>query len=547
MNATTPRSVFADRLMLDINGSGEGTSARFGHLDRQRAGEVFDLCKSVLGNGMNLEQFWGEDVSTLSKAVTVSTGLTYYDLRAPALNLFPTITPLRNRFARRQRANPGNALNYKTILGLAGSGYNWMGWVPEGVRAGAMTYSANNQSVSYVTIGEEDSLTDEAQFAAEGFEDEASMVQLRTLLKLMAKEEAGMLSGNATLALGTPAAPTLAAAGTGATLPAATYSVIVVALTQVAFLHATLAGGLPTTISVTPNGGGSAFTLNGGASMRSSNTTQAVTLGQTLSASTPVVNGAVAYAWYVGTAGSETLQAISTINSATFAAPLAGSRQAATVIAADYSLNANYAYDGFLTAGYKAAAGGNAYIQTLATGTAGVGTQLSSSGYGSVNEIDTALKAMWDLYRVSPTVIYVNSQEQRSISKLSLIGSGSAPLIRYNIQADDSGEVNFQGTAGNVISFYFNPYSPDGGTKIPVKIHPNLAPGTIMMICETLPPWYVQNETPAVAEVITRKDYYTEVWAKQTRRQDYGIYCQSALAIYAPFAVSIINNIAPTP
>lgn len=546
MNALTPISVLAARLALDVNGSAGFNADRFGALNRERATEVIEFAKASMGNAMSAEAFFDGDTGALEKAVTVSTGLTYYDLRAPALNLFPTITPLRNRFARKQRPNPGDALRYKTINGLSGSGFNWMGWVPEGTRAGAMTYTAANKSVPYVTIGEEDSLTEEAQYAAEGFEDEAAMVQLRTLLKLMAKEEAGILSGNATLALGTPTTPTLAAAGSGATLPAATYSVIVVALSMTAYLHATLSGGVPTTTTVTPNGGGNTFTLNGGASNKSAAASQAVTLGQTLSATVPIVNGAVAYAWYVGTAGSETLQAITTINSATFAAPLAGSRQAATAIAADYSVNASLAYDGFLTTGFLNGAGGNSYVLALPTGTAGAGTQLTASGYGSVAEIDTALKSMWDLYRVSPTVIYVNSQEQRSISKLSLLGSGSAPLIRYNISAGDGGMPDYMGMAGNVISFYFNPYSPDGGTKIPVKIHPNLAPGTIMMVCETLPAWYVQNETPAVAEVLTRKDYYTQAWPKVARRQDYGIYCQSALAIYAPFAVAIITNIAPT-
>ena len=39
-------------------------------------------------------------------------------------------------------------------------------------------------------------------------------------------------------------------------------------------------------------------------------------MGQTLFASVTALQGAVAYAWFVGTAGSETLQAITTINSA---------------------------------------------------------------------------------------------------------------------------------------------------------------------------------------------------------------------------------------
>jgi hypothetical protein len=535
---TTPRSVHVDRMLFDVNGSAVNSPDRFGNLTRERAGEVLDLFKAAASNPLS------ETGDALEKAVTQATGLVAYDLRAPALNLFPTITPLRNAFPRKQRAQPGTALNYKTILSLAGSGYNFMGWVPEGQRAGQLTYTSNSVAVPYATIGEEDSITDEAREAAKGFEDEDAMVQLRTLLKLMTKEEAGLLAGNASLALGVPTAPTLSATGSGATLPALTYSVIVVALTMTGYLQSALATGVPTTLTVTGRDS-KTFSLNGGASNKSAAATVVVSLGQILGATVPVVNGAVGYAWYVGASGAETLQAITTINSATFSAPLAGGRQAATVFAADYSRNPGLAYDGFMTAGYTANVAGNSYLLALPTGAAGAGTQLSASGYGSVNEIDVMLKAMWDNFRVSPTVIYVNSQEQRSITKLSLTGAGAAPLMRYNndVNGTDLGGM----TAGNVVTFYKNPYSTDGATMIPVKIHPNLAPGTIMTICERLPAWYVQNETPQVAEVITRKDYYTEQWVRQSRVQDYGIYCQSALAVYAPFAVGLLTNIAPTP
>ena len=43
---------------------------------------------------------------SLAKNVTISTGLTAYDLQAPAKNLYPTITPLRNSLPRVQRAQP---------------------------------------------------------------------------------------------------------------------------------------------------------------------------------------------------------------------------------------------------------------------------------------------------------------------------------------------------------------------------------------------------------------------------------------------------------
>ena len=539
MNAITPRSVFADRMMLDINGTYGVDLTRPGHLTLDRADKTLELFKAAFSNPLSGEQFFEGD-DGLAKSVTLATGLTYYDLRAPALNLFPTLTPLRNAIPRNQRKNPGDALRYKVITALTGSGYNWTGFVPEGQRAGRMSYTLTNAVLTYATIGEEDSLTEEARFAGEGFEDEDAMVQLRLMLKMMVKEEASILAGNNTQALGSPSAAVLSAVGSGATLPALTYSVYVVALTQMGQLQSSLTGGVATSQTVT-GADGKTFTLKGGSSGKSVAATQAVTLGQILACTVTPVTGAVAYAWYVGAAGAETLQAITTINSATFASPLAGGRQAASVITADNSRNNAIAFDGLLTTLFMSAAAGNAYLKMLDTGVAGVGTQLTSSGAGSVVEIDDMLKSMWDNYRISPTVIYVNSQELKSITRLVLNGA-SAPLLRYT--SDGSSEYRL--TAAGAIAFYFNPYTPDGGTKIPVKIHPNLAPGTIMALAEKLPAWYVSNETPLVAEMLTRKDYYTTMWPKVTRSQDYGVYAQEALAVYAPFALGGITNIAPT-
>jgi hypothetical protein len=123
MTAPTPRSVFADRLMLDINGVQNADDKRHGFLTFNRANETLDLLKATLGNPMSGDQFYdgGDD---LAKTVTLGSGLTYYDLRAPALNLFPTLTPLRNAIPRNQRKNPGDALRYKSITALNGSGYN---------------------------------------------------------------------------------------------------------------------------------------------------------------------------------------------------------------------------------------------------------------------------------------------------------------------------------------------------------------------------------------------------------------------------------------
>src|SRR5438045_327511 len=152
---------------------------------------------------------------------------------------------------------------------------------------------------------------------------------------MMLKEEMAILAGNASLMLGTPSSPTLSASGTGATLPAATYFVKVVALTLEGYQNTSLLGGVATSKTVT-GADGKTFVLSGGSSNISAEASQAVTLGQTLLCSVNPVQGAAAYAWYVSTTtGSETLQAITTINSLAVSAPRLRTREARARAAAE--------------------------------------------------------------------------------------------------------------------------------------------------------------------------------------------------------------------
>jgi hypothetical protein len=529
--------------MATINGLSNADPSRFGYLTRERANETLDMFKEA--HAVPLEKVVGDDGSSrwepLAKDVTLSTNLTFYDLRGPALNLFPTVTPLRNAISRDSRPNPGDALHYKAIFATVGSGFPYMPWVPEGHRSASMSYTAIPKTVPYATIGEEDSLTDEAKWAAQGFEDESAMVQLRLLLKMFVKEEAAILGGNSSMTLPVPGTITSSATGTGGTLPSLSpYSIYVVPLTQEGFLNSSVTAGVATSLAITGNDG-SSYTLNGGSGVLSANKTQNVSLGQTLFLSIAPLRGAVAYAWYVGASGSEVLQAITTISSLAISTPLLTGTQAATAITGDHSNNGATSFDGLLTTAF--AAGSNAYYFAMPVGTAGTGTGLTASGFGGVVEIDNMLISMWNNYKISPTVIYVNAQELKNITQ-RVLSNTSAPLLRYNVEADQEGMVEYKLTAAGVVSFYFNPYTADGGVRIPIKIHPNLAPGTIIGWAEKLPPWYVSNETPMVAQILTRQDYMNETWPRTNRVQYYGIYAQETLAVYAPFAMGIITGIA---
>ena len=105
-------------------------------------------------------------------------------------------------------------------------------------------------------------------------------------------------------------------------------------------------------------------------------------------------------------------------------------------------------------------------MQSLASGTAGTGTFLTSSGRGSVVEIDNMLMSMWNNYRISPTVLYVNTQEQQNITAKCLTNA-SGPLLRYNVQADGESSRPYGITANGVVRWYYNPFSVDGGFDIP--------------------------------------------------------------------------------
>lgn len=473
---------------------------------------------------------------TLSKTINTTTGLVAFDLQAPAKNLYPVNTPLRNLLPR-VGGGTGIATNWRQITALNGSGFPGSPWVPEGQRTARMSYTTANKSATYVTLGEEDQLTFEARNAAVGFEDlQASMV-MRLLQQAMIKEESALIGGNASNALGTTGTPTLGAAGSGATLPTLTYSVICIALTYEGYRNSSLAGGVAISQVIT-GADGQTYTLNGGSAQKSVAATQAVTLGQILSCSVTAVRGAVAYAWFTGAAGAERLEKITPLNSVTFSLPLVGTGQLASGIAsADTSRNASLAFDGLLSVIFNA--GNGAYLNTLATGVAGTGTVLTASGRGSIVEIDTAFQALWDAYQVSPTVIFVNSQELKNITT-KVLTSGSGPLVQFFADPAQGFKTI---AAGGGIEYYYNPFAMGSGFKVPILIHPNLPAGTILLHCAELPSQYLSNNVPNVAEVHTRADYYQIPWPLRTRAQEVGVYVEEALAVYAPFALGAITNI----
>jgi hypothetical protein len=61
---------------------------------------------------------------------------------------------------------------------------------------------------------------------------------------------------------------------------------------------------------------------------------------------------------------------------------------------------------------------------------------------------------------------------------------------------------------------------------------------------DNLPTQYRSHNVPNVAEVKVRRDYYQLDYPMRTRAQEFGVYAEQTLAVYAPFAMGVISNIA---
>lgn len=472
----------------------------------------------------------GQPNDALAKAITQATGLVAYDLRAPALSLVPVLTPLRNRLPR-VGGEGGTAINWNAITAINSGKTSAV--VSEGNRGGMIATTVTPFVAAYKGIGLEDSVTFEADYAGVNYQDAKATAALNLLRAVMIAEEALLFGGNSSMALGTTPTPTLATATAGGAIATGTaVSVICVALAHDGYSRASLAGGLVAQIAKT-NVDATVDTVGGGVAQKSAAATVTTGAGSTnvVTGSVAVVPGAVAYAWYAGTAGAERLAAITTINSVVLTALPGASQLASALPAADNSTNA-LAFDGLLTFASKAANGG--YVAAMPTGTAGAGTPLTSDGAAGIVELTAAFRFFWDMYRLSPDRILVNAQEQQNIAK-KVIAGGGAPLFRFT-QGADAAHVGL--TGGLVVKEILNPIT---GTMVQVEVHPNAAPGTLLFEADTVP--YPLSGVANVKEVVCRRDYYQLEWPLRTRKYEYGVYADQVLRVKVPFTLGTLSNI----
>lgn len=500
--------------------------------------ETLDLVKVAQTNSAD------DLLKSFVQPASATVGLQAYNLEAPSKKLYPVLTPLRNLLPRVSGGFSIQA-NWKAVTDINVG--NVRAGVGEGLRGGIITHAQSEYLAAFRGFGLENNVTFEANYAAKNYEDVKALAVTTLLQAVMIQEERLILGGNTSVALGTTPTPTTATATTGGTIAAATYNVVCVALTLQAYLDMVGVnnGGIGVTFSnltatvpgqiTRTNAGGGTSTFGGGSARPSSAASQATTGStSTISASVTPVSGAFGYAWFVGTSGNERLQAVTSINSVLLTSLTNSTNQLLSAIpggiVTDFSTS-TLDFDGLLTQAVKS--GSNAPIITQATGTAGTGSGLTADNAGGILEFEQMFATFYSRYRLSPTKIYVAPQELINIAKKVIQGSG-APLLQLISKAEEVTTVQ----AGMKIGSYVNKVT---GDLVPVIVHPNMPAGTVFFFTETLP--YPLADTPYVARMLMRQDYYQLEWPLVTRRYDYGVYADGVLQHYAPFSMGLITNI----
>jgi hypothetical protein len=467
--------------------------------------------------------------STFGQSSNATSGLTFYDLELGAKFLYPVLTPLRNMIPR-VSGKGGIQAAWRAVTAINTTGLRF--GVSSANRGGVLAVETQDYTATYKGIGVETSVDFEAQYAGQEFDDVRAIGAKTGLEALMLGEEAMILGGNSSVALGTTPTPTLSALTTGGTLGPQNWSVICAAMTVDGLMNGSLGGGIQGSITRT-NADGTSDTFGGGIARQSGNATVA-TSGATgsITATVAPLSGAVGYAWFWGAPGFEVLGAITTINSLVITAAATGTQTAASLGTNDNSIN-SLAFDGLVYQAIKSGSG--AYVSTMPTGTAGTGTPLSPDGSGGILEIDVVLKAMWDNYRLSPDTMWVSSQEATNISRKVLLGSqNAAQRFVFEAAQDMVG-------GGIMVRTYLNRYSMQGGSAVDIRVHPNMPGGTILFTTKMLP--YPLAGVGNVIQIRTRQDYYQIEWPLRTRKYEYGVYADEVLQNYFPPSMAMITNI----
>lgn len=471
--------------------------------------------------------FGGQDANPqtrpLRKTYDTTLDLMGVNLEAPSKKLFPVYSPLRNKTPRTKAGNGATATQWKAITGINTTKI-WPG-VSEGNRNSKIVTATENKSATFKELGLDDEVTFKAINRARNFEDIRATASINLLYACMIDEEKTILGGNVE-DIGAPDSTGLTfladSATAGSLVPGNTVRVSVSALVLRGYDKAEKADA-----AAGPN------EADGESTVLTS--THVMGGGKTaIDVKWNALKGAVAYNIFTRDitaegAGAGHYHSTVTINRVTVGTvDVAGADSNTT----DLTGNA-LEFDGFIKQ-IEAASGAPAshYVDQA-------GAALTSDSAGGIVEFDAVLKAMWDNYKLGPDEIIVNAAQARDITKLI----GSSSNLAYRVVLQD-GQRNIVGGiyVGSYLNKFASTFAEGIANEVPIKIHPNLPPGTILFILHRLP--YPNNQIPNVWEVETLQEYTHYDWALTARKYEFGIYWDEVLKGYFGVAQAAIVCVA---
>ena len=157
--------------------------------------------------------------SVTEQGYTTDLNLTGINLSGPALNLFPFLSPYRNRLARVMAPVGAKASQWRAITGINVTNQSiFSGY---GAPGNLVSTTEQDYTAKYMPISLGDSVQMDAEALARGFDNLRAGAGTKLLYALMIKEDQADL-GASNIALPTPGTPTVTAASTGGTIAATT-------------------------------------------------------------------------------------------------------------------------------------------------------------------------------------------------------------------------------------------------------------------------------------------------------------------------------------
>jgi hypothetical protein len=404
--------------------------------------------------------FIGKDLDLAGPGSTG--GLHQYDLVAPALQLAPHDTPVRNIVPRTQ--GYGVAHEYKRITGFTGSNTGGLGLIHPlmgetdtnsfgslSLRRGkSIEYAGDYFSVGFRTFSMSSNTTWDAQYAGQGYESLYQLASTDVLWSSMTLEENMMISDRGTAsgfsgALSTPGAPTV-------TTPAATGSQVAVSGVSGANVYAQV-------VATTAWG----YTAAGTAG------TSTFTTGDVITVSWTHVPGATGYRIFLGQGSSAPAssamwyQASTAANTITLqgAAVVSGAN---TVAALDPSDNptAHDSYDGIL-----------AYVMDPAR----TGSLTYVNGPLTTDQVfQDAFANMFDANGADPQALLLNGHDRSALSNILKSSDSASYRINLNNGSD--------GTVGQLVTGIQNQVT---GTMTDLTVSRYMPQGVVPIVSWHLP------------------------------------------------------------